>query len=202
MCRRRFDSCRPYIILSSQWLLRRWHWNEISCKTGRGVEGRKGSGWQKKRSQAHDLFRPCDVSGAGRGRNWEWHSWLELPNCHFLSSLFTHSRSLSRTFEERRTDMCLLVQPSLLTVITVVHEHSINYQHPSAWHGRGNGEQEGSGASMQDSILYLFVNKWNTELCSPSLLPVFSSFHPSWCIIAFGGPRWLGTIKSQSKLNS
>lgn len=119
---------------------------EFPAKKGRGVEGRKGSGWQKKRSQARDLFRPRDMSGAGRGRNWEWHSWLELPNCHFLSSLFTHSRSLSRTFEERRTDMCLLVQPSLLTVITVVHEHSISIQHPSAWHRRINGEQEGNGA--------------------------------------------------------
>lgn len=124
-------------------LMRRVGGIETECpaKTGRGVEGRKGSGWQQKRSQARDLFRPRDMSGAGRGRNWEWHSWLELPNCHFLSSLFTHSGSLSWTFEERRTDMCLLVQPSLLTVITVVHERSITIRHPSAWHGRENGER-------------------------------------------------------------
>ena len=75
-------------------------------------------------------LRPRDVSGAGRGRNWEWHSWLELPNCHFLSSLFTHNRSLSRTSEERRTDMCLLVQPSLQTVVTVVQNHDC--QDPSS----------------------------------------------------------------------
>lgn len=45
--------------------------------------------------------------------------------------------------------MCLLVQPSLLTVIIVVHDHSINIavRHPSAEHGRkklkgGGGEEK------------------------------------------------------------
>lgn len=98
---------------------------EMECPVKQSKEGREGKRRREKSESDPWPLRPHDVSGAGRGRNWEWHSWLELPNCHFLSSLFTHSRSLSWTFEEQRTDMCLLVQPSLLTVIIVVHSHSL-----------------------------------------------------------------------------
>lgn len=43
--------------------------------------------------------------------------------------------------------MCLLVQPSLLTVIIVVHDHSINIavRHPSAEHGRKKLKGVGGG---------------------------------------------------------
>lgn len=130
-----------FCLLLDCYALRRWHWNGMSCKTDE--RGERGSGREREKEESDPWpLRPCDVSGAGRGRNWEWHSWLELPNCHFLSSLFTHSRSLSWTFEEQRTDMCLLVQPSLLTAIIVVHDHSVNItlQHPSAKQGRENKE--------------------------------------------------------------
>lgn len=114
--------CTSFCLLLDCWALSRWHWKRMSWKTDERWEKRKNR--EKEESGPWPLW-PCDVSEAGRGRNWEWHSWLELPNCHFLSSLFTHSRSLSWTFEELRTDMCLLVQPSLGTVIIVAREHSV-----------------------------------------------------------------------------
>lgn len=148
-----------FCLLLDCYAWRRWHWNGMSHggvprvrereevvrgkKTGKREQIRK-EGWggaaEEEESDPWPL-RLRDVSGAGRGCNWEWHSWLELPNCHFLSSLFTHSRSLGWTFEECRTDMCLLVRPSLLTVIIVVHGHSINIEHrpPSARRGRSHG---------------------------------------------------------------
>lgn len=103
-----------FCLLLDCYALRRWR--RMSCKPDeRGSEGKRRTKRERERERGgieeSDPWplRPCDVSRAGRGRNWEWHSWLELPNCHFLSSLFTHSGSLSWTFEERRTDMCLLV---------------------------------------------------------------------------------------------
>lgn len=114
--------CTSFCLLLDCWVLSRWHWNRMSWKPDERGERRKDR--EKEESDPWPLW-PCDVSGAGRGRNWEWHSWLELPNCHFLSSLFTHSRSLSWTFEELGTDMCLLVQPSLGIVIIVAHKHSV-----------------------------------------------------------------------------
>lgn len=169
----------------------------------RGEKEKRGRAREKQESDPWPL-RPHDVSGAGRGRNWEWHSWLELPNCHFLSSLFTHSRSLSWTFEERRTDMCLLVQPSLLTVIIVVHDHSINIavRHPSAEHGRkklkgvGGGERKALGwVKIWVFVVFILVIDWNIKLSLSSLLPAFNSLCLLWCIIGFGSPQWPSAIK-------
>lgn len=66
--------------------------------------------------------------------------------------------------------MCLLVQPSLLTVITVVGEHSINIQHPSARHGGGHREQEGNGAATLRFYTFLYINEIQNLVrhhCSP-----------------------------------
>lgn len=191
-----------FCLLLDCYALRRWHWNGMSCKTDERGERRKERDRQREREKEESdpwPLRPCDVSGAGRGRNWEWHSWLELPNCHFLSSLFTHSRSLSRTFEEQRTDMCLIVQPSLLTVIIVVHDHSINItvQHPSTKQGRKNGGNGSStmGQHMSLCVCFFLVIDWNIKLSLSSSLPLFNSLCLLWCIIGFGSPQWLSAIK-------
>ena len=47
----------------------------------------------KKKPRKLPFLRPPpfnDAPSAGRGHDTEWHSWLELPNCHFVSSLPTY----------------------------------------------------------------------------------------------------------------
>lgn len=111
-------------------------------------------------------LRPCDVSGAGRGCNWEWHSWLELPNCHFLSSLFTHSGSLSRTFEEQRTDVCLLVQHrfwlSLLWFTTTLSTSRSNH-HLRNKDRKMRREWKESSVMGRVRVLFLVID-WNIQL--------------------------------------
>lgn len=167
-------------------LKNRWKMGEKGKKTGRKEESGPWPLW------------PRDVSEAGRGRNWEWHSWLELPNCHFLSSLFTHSRSLSWTFEELRTDMCLLVQPSLGTVIIVAHEHSIKtsvFFFVCFFKMRMENSENVRGSKIWDWECLFLVIDGNMKLSLSSSFLLFSSLCLLTSIIGFKSPQWLGAIK-------